>query len=66
MYPLLTVAQMRQCDEYTIHQRGIPSQTLMERAAATRDEDEKRKVLTRAMELNHMIKTLNSGKQDSR
>jgi len=33
MYPLLTVAQMRQCDEYTIHQRGIPSQTLMERAA---------------------------------
>ncbi|MBR2621880.1 MAG: NAD(P)H-hydrate dehydratase [Clostridia bacterium] len=33
MYPLLTVAQMRQCDEYTINHLGIPSQELMERAA---------------------------------
>ena len=33
MYPLLTAAQMRQCDEYTINKLGIPSQTLMERAA---------------------------------
>lgn len=33
MYPLLTAAQMRQCDEYTIHTLGVPSQVLMERAA---------------------------------
>lgn len=33
MLPLLTAAQMRACDDYTIHQIGIPSQTLMERAA---------------------------------
>lgn len=33
MLPLLTAAQMRACDEYTIHQKGIPSQVLMERAA---------------------------------
>ena len=33
MYPLLTAAQMRQCDEYTINELGIPSQVLMERAA---------------------------------
>jgi NAD(P)H-hydrate epimerase len=33
MFPLLTVAQMRQCDEYTIHTLGVPSQILMERAA---------------------------------
>lgn len=33
MYPLLTAAQMRQCDEYTIHTLGVSSQTLMERAA---------------------------------
>ena len=33
MYPLLTVTQMRQCDEYTIHTLGVPSQVLMERAA---------------------------------
>lgn len=35
MYPLLTAAQMRQCDEYTIHELGVPSQVLMERAART-------------------------------
>ena len=33
MYPLLTAAQMRQCDEYTIRELGVPSQVLMERAA---------------------------------
>ena len=33
MLPLLSVAQMRACDEYTIHQKGIASQILMERAA---------------------------------
>ena len=33
MFPLLTVTQMRQCDEYTIHTLGVPSQVLMERAA---------------------------------
>ena len=33
MYPLLTAAQMRQCDEYTINTLGTPSQVLMERAA---------------------------------
>ncbi len=33
MLPLLTAEQMRQCDEYTIQQIGIPSQVLMERAA---------------------------------
>lgn len=33
MLPLLTAAQMRACDDYTINQKGIPSQTLMERAA---------------------------------
>ncbi len=33
MYPLLTAAQMRQCDEYTIQELGVPSQILMERAA---------------------------------
>jgi len=33
MYPLLTAAQMRQCDEYTIQELGVPSQVLMERAA---------------------------------
>ncbi len=31
--PILTSALMRQCDEYTIHTLGIPSQILMERAA---------------------------------
>jgi NAD(P)H-hydrate epimerase len=33
MYPLLTAAQMRLCDEYTINELGVPSQVLMERAA---------------------------------
>ncbi len=33
MIPLLTAAQMRQWDENTIHVLGVPSQTLMERAA---------------------------------
>lgn len=33
MLPLLTAAQMRACDEYTIQKMNIPSQTLMERAA---------------------------------
>ena len=32
MLPILTAAQMRQCDEYTVAQ-GTPAQTLMERAA---------------------------------
>jgi NAD(P)H-hydrate epimerase len=31
--PILTAAQMRACDEYTIRELGIPSQVLMERAA---------------------------------
>ncbi|MBQ9150891.1 MAG: hypothetical protein IJX72_01470, partial [Clostridia bacterium] len=30
---ILTAAQMRACDEHTIHNLGIPSQVLMERAA---------------------------------
>ena len=33
MYPLLTAAQMRLCDDYTINELGVPSQVLMERAA---------------------------------
>ena len=32
-HPILTAAEMRLCDEYTIHTLGIPSRTLMERAA---------------------------------
>ena len=32
---ILTAAQMRVCDEHTIHDLGIPSQILMERAART-------------------------------
>lgn len=32
--PILTAAQMRACDDYTIHTVGTPSRTLMERAAA--------------------------------
>ncbi len=31
--PILTADLMRQCDDYTIHTLGIPSQVLMERAA---------------------------------
>ena len=31
--PLLRAQQMRDCDNYTIQVRGVPSQTLMERAA---------------------------------
>jgi NAD(P)H-hydrate epimerase len=30
---VLTAEQMRQCDAYTIHEMGVPSMTLMERAA---------------------------------
>ena len=33
MLPLLSVAQMRACDEYTIYQKNVPSRVLMERAA---------------------------------
>ncbi len=32
-FPLLTAAEMRACDELTIHALGVPSQVLMERAA---------------------------------
>ena len=32
--PILTAAQMKVCDDHTIHTVGIPSKTLMERAAA--------------------------------
>ena len=32
--PILTAAQMKACDDHTIHTVGVPSQTLMERAAA--------------------------------
>ena len=32
--PILTAAQMKSCDDHTIHTVGIPSQALMERAAA--------------------------------
>ncbi len=31
--PILTAAQMKACDNHTIHELGIPSQALMERAA---------------------------------
>ena len=33
MLPLLSAAQMRACDEYTINEKHVPSQHLMERAA---------------------------------
>ena len=33
-FPILTAAQMKACDGYTIHTLGIPSRVLMERAAA--------------------------------
>ena len=33
MLPLLSAAQMRACDEYTINEKHVPSQQLMERAA---------------------------------
>lgn len=32
--PILTTVQMKACDDHTIHTVGVPSQTLMERAAA--------------------------------
>ena len=32
--PILTAVQMKACDDHTIHTVGVPSQTLMERAAA--------------------------------
>ena len=42
---LVTAAQMKQCDEYTIHSTGIPSMVLMERAAlAVVDEMEREKL----------------------
>ncbi|MBQ1202270.1 MAG: hypothetical protein IIX61_00395, partial [Loktanella sp.] len=33
MLPLLSAEQMRTCDEYTINEKHVPSQQLMERAA---------------------------------
>lgn len=33
-FPILTAAQMKACDGYTIHTLGVPSRVLMERAAA--------------------------------
>ena len=37
--PIVTAAQMKRCDSYTINHIGIPSLVLMERAAlAVRDE----------------------------
>ncbi|MBP3572916.1 MAG: NAD(P)H-hydrate dehydratase [Clostridia bacterium] len=33
-FPILTAAQMKACDDYTIHTLGVPSRVLMERAAA--------------------------------
>ncbi len=42
---LVTAAQMKQCDDYTIRNTGIPSMVLMERAAlAVADEMEKEKL----------------------
>lgn len=43
MLPLLTAAQMRLCDQYTID-HGVPSRTLMERAAHTAIEVMKREL----------------------
>ena len=43
MLPLLTAAQMRLCDQYTID-HGVPSRTLMERAAHTSIEVMKREL----------------------
>ncbi len=41
---LVTAAQMKQCDDYTIHSTGIPSMVLMERAAlSVAEEMEKEK-----------------------
>ena len=33
-FPILTAAQMKACDGYTLHTLGVPSRVLMERAAA--------------------------------
>ena len=33
-FPILTAAQMKACDDYTIHTLRVPSRVLMERAAA--------------------------------
>ena len=38
MYPILTAAQMKACDTYTIETIGVPSRTLMERAARKASE----------------------------
>lgn len=39
---LVTAAQMKQCDDYTIHEIGIPSMVLMERAALAVTEEMER------------------------